>query len=409
MKKIALMIAIAMIFACFVVPAMASELNTSGQYRALAIYEDPGTGEEAQYFRQRFRAQFKWLVNDNVSATLRGDFDEMTWGDAYRPQTGNDTLMVDYAFVTVKSNIFTFNVGQQAGGWAHGTLWSDQFQGIMADVDLKPVGLRFLYSKKSEGGLSTDVVTDDGMNDDDDIYGAGIDYKAGAYDIGFSWARLDQNSNALDNTIDGYSLYTTVSFGKAVLKAEITMFDGDNGATTDYAGTQGFVSFDSPITEAFKAGIAGLYAKDVDAGEVQVTNIADDGGFNLIDFAGHLGSDRGYYCGYRGYGANGDPIYTGTTTDIFDLSGNGKGALGLVANAQYQATKEIVLYAKLAYAEPKENDILESRFYALGNLDYLWMPGVVVSGGVAYIDSDYSDNRSADPIVEGLFRLGVNF
>lgn len=409
MKKLALVIAIAMISACFVVPAMASELKTSGSYRALAIHEDPGTGEEAQYFRQRFRAQFKWLVNDNVSATLRGDFDEMTWGDAYRPQTGTDTLMVDYAFVTVKSGIFTFNVGQQAGGWAHGTLWSDQFQGIMADVDLKPVGLRFLYSKESEGGATTDVTTDDGVNDDDDVYGAGIDYKAGAYDVGFSWARLDQSALAVDNTIDGYSIYTTVPFGKAVLKAEITAFSGDNGATRDYAGTQGFVSFDSPITEAFSAGILGLYAEDVDSDEVQVTNIVDDAAFNPIDFAGALGYDRGTYSGYRGYGANGNATFSGATTDIFDLSGNGKGALGLVANATFKATKELTLFAKLAYAEPNKNDILESRFYALGNFDYVWMPGVVVSGGVAYVDSDYSDSRNDDPIVEGLFRLGVNF
>jgi hypothetical protein len=409
MKKLALVIAIAMISACFVVPAMASELKTSGQYRALAIYEDPGTGEEAQYFRQRFRAQFKWLVNDNVSATLRGDFAEMTWGDYYRPNQGVDTLMVDYAFVTVKSNIFTFNVGQQAGSWAHGTLWSDQFQGIMADVDLKPVGLRFLYEKRSEGGVSTDVTTDDGNNDDDDIYGAGIDYKAGAFDTGLSWARLDQSSNGLDNTIDGYSLYVTVPFGKAVLKAEITMFDGDDGATTDYKGTQAFVSFDSPITEAFKAGIMGLWADDVDDDEVQVTNIADDAGFNPIDFAGHLGYDRGVYSGYRGYAANGNPIFTGASTDIFDISGAGKGVLGVVANAQFMATKELILYAKLAYAEPNDDDTLESRFFALGNVDYMWMPGVVVSAGVAYIDSDYSDSRNDDPVVEGLFRLGVNF
>ncbi|WP_300462432.1 porin [Desulfobacula sp.] len=400
MKPLRFVFAIMVIAAAAVLPAAAADFSAGGSYRALAISEDPGGNTPtSHYFDQRLRLALKWDINDNVKAQLRGDFAEFTWGDDYRPDQGSDTLMVDRAFVTIKQGPLTLKVGQQAGEWGLGTLWSDQFQGIQADIALSPFTLKLLYSKESEGGVTGDTITDNNPNDDDDIYGASVLYATDAFSGGLSYAMLKSRSDsaglARDFTTNGYAAHIIAPMGSNMtVSAEGAVFSGDDGAATDYKGTQFHAALDVALTETIKGGVTVLWADGVDAKETQITSIQDDGVFAALDFAGALGADNGNY---------------GNNTGIFDVSGNGKGALGIVGDIQFAATEELTFYAKLGYAEPNDNDNLDSNLYAIGNVDYAWMPAVMLSGGVGYVVPDYADNTNDDPVVEFIFRLGVSF
>lgn len=401
MKKLALVIAMLVIAAFYVTPVTASDFSAGGAYRALAIYEDPGRGgEETQILRQRFRLAFNWAVNDNVSAQLRGDFAEMTWGDGYRPEQGSDTLMIDRAFVNIKQSWLNLTVGQQAGAWGLGTLWSDQFQGVQADLIFNPVTVQLLYVKNSEGGLDGNAGTDDDGNDDTDTYGVGIVYGSEAISGGLQWATRLQDSVAgmpTDDERSGIALYLTGKAGPVALSGELVFFDGDVGNTNmDYAGTQFHVAADMSFSEAFGGGLTFVWADGVDDDEVQLTAIADDAAFNPLDYSGALGWDRGLY---------------GGSCSLFDVSGEGKGVIGIILDAQFAVSESLVLYGKLGYAEPSDDALtLDSNFYALANFDWTWMPAVTISGGVGYVDSDYNLNViDDDPVLEFLFRLGVSF
>ncbi len=393
MKKLTLVLAILLIAAIYVTPAMASDFSAGGTYRAEAVINDPGAGEDQQYFDQRMRVAFKWSVNDNVSAQLRGDFAEFQWGDGYRPEQGTDTLMIDRAFVTIKQGMATLTVGQQYGMFGlEGTLWGDQFQGIQAALDFSPVTLTLVYVKESEGGALGNTLTDDNANDDTDTYGVNIGYATDAFSGGLSYATTQ--NGATNSDLSGLGLYGSIPMGMFTINGELNTFFGDNGAGTDFAGTEMWLALDAKISDALQAGVTLLWADDVDANEIQAVTVVDDANFVVFDFDGALGYN------------NGNPY----SCDIFDPSGNGNGVMGIIADAKFAATESLTLFAKLGYVEPNEDDlVLDSALLALANFDYAWMPAVTFSGGISYVDPDYKVNINDDAEITYTLQLGVSF
>jgi len=417
MKKLALVLAIALIAAFYVTPVIASDFSAGGTYRFEAVSKDPGDGEKSEYFDQRMRVAFNWKVNDNVSAQIRTDISEAAWGDGYRPEQGTDTLMVDRAWVKINQGPLTLTVGQQYGMFGlEGTLWGDQFQGIQAAIDLKPVTLTLVYVKESEGGLDTDVdvtvsyddegdvddvdvdlsgggnaLTDDSFNDDTDTYGVSLGYANDAFSGGLSYATT--RDEAANSDKSGVSLHVSIPVANFTISGEGNMYFGDDGAGEDYAGTQFWVALDGKFSDAWKGGVTAIWADDVDADESQLTAITDDANFVMLDWAGALG-----------YNNSPNP-----SCDIFDIADAHKGVMGVVGDLQFAASEALTLYAKLGYAEPNESDNLDSKIYALANFDYAWMPAVTFSGGVAYIAPEYDDDTNDDALVTLTFQLGVSF
>ena len=423
MKKLALVLAIALIAAFYVTPVIASDFSAGGTYRFEAVSKDPGDGEKSEYFDQRMRVAFNWKVNDNVSAQIRTDISEAAWGDGYRPEQGTDTLMVDRAWVKINQGPLTLTVGQQYGMFGlEGTLWGDQFQGIQAAIDLKPVTLTLVYVKESEGGLDKTIdkillerdddgtitgidaddiddvlsgggnaLTDDGANDDTDTYGVSLGYANDAFSGGLSYATT--RDEAANSDKSGVSLHVSIPVANFTISGEGNMYFGDDGAGEDYAGTQFWVALDGKFSDAWKGGVTAIWADDVDADESQLTAITDDANFVMLDWAGALGY-------------NNSPT---PSCDIFDIAGGGNGVMGVVGDLQFSASDALTLYAKLGYAEPNASANLESQIYALANFDYAWMPAVTFSGGVAYFAPEYEDDTNDDALVTLTFQLGVSF
>ncbi|MBC2703854.1 porin [Desulfobacula sp.] len=392
MKKLALVLAIALIAAFYVTPVIASDFSAGGTYRFEAVSKDPGEAEKSDYFDQRMRVAFNWKVNDNVSAQIRTDISEAAWGDGYRPEQGTDTLMVDRAWVKINQGPLTLTVGQQYGMFGlEGTLWGDQFQGIQAAVDLKPFTLTLVYVKESEGGTDGNVLTDDGANDDTDTYGVSVGYAGDAFSGGLSFATTVNGAD--DTDLSGLGLHFSIPVANFAINGEANTYFGDDGAGADYAGTQFWVALDGKFSDSWSGGVTAIWADDVDAGDTQVTNIVDDANFVMLDWAGALG-----------YNNSPNP-----SCDIFDVSGNGKGVMGVVGDIKFAASDALTLYAKLGYAEPNESDNLDSKIYALANFDYAWMPAVTFSGGVGYIVPDYNSDANDDALLTLTVQLGVSF
>ncbi len=391
MKKAILIFAVLIAMAA---PAAASDFTVGGQARYEAVDYDPGQGENSQYFDQRYRVAFTWKVNDNVTTQLRADFAEFVWGDSYRPDPGSsDTIMVDRAWVKINQGPLTLTVGQQGGELGHGLIWSDQFQGIIANLDFAPFGLSLVYSKEDEGAANTDEA---GANDDTDIYGVNLTFANDIFSGGLIYVMNDMGtSNAGEQK--GYGAYFTAPIANFTLKGAIAAFGGDNNAGTDYEGTQLFITADTRVNDALKVGLTLIWADDVDSNDAQITAIQDDAVFNPIDFGGAM-SGNNYQSG----------VFV-TNNSVFEPEDN-NGVKGIVGSAQYAVNEALTFWATLAYLEPNDSDgALDSMMIAIANFDWIWVPSVTVSAGIGYQSPEYDDNTNDDAAIMTTMQLTVAF
>lgn len=409
MKKLALVVAISMI-ALFSAPAFAADFDLGCSYRLTMTDYDPGhiTGANAvdnQNFQQRFRLPFTFTVNDNITGFIRTDWtEEAYWG------TGNlggstDTIYVDYAWVKISQPMFDLIVGMQEvllGNWS--AFDSDQ-EGITAVIKLDPITVTLAYGKLSENGSKQDV----GATDDSDSYGAELKYAGEGFTIGALYAKAVNDAAGTNTDLVGYGVFGSLTMDNINVKAEIDFFDGNQTATVDYGGMNAWIDASMAVSDALTIGAAFYYGEgNNSATETQVSSVAASGGsFKVIDFRGALAYDEGCY-----------NWNTTTLQDCFDLSAAGGNAgvatndSGLVmfkAYADFKVGDAVTLHGALAYAEPDENVALNSKTYAIGSVDYAWIPNVTLSAGAAWIGPDYTGTTNDDPQVMLLGRLGVNF
>jgi hypothetical protein len=148
MKRITVLATALGLCLVLVAPAMALDLDFSGQYRTRGYYIDKadmgrntaGTAIDSSYMDMRFRLQSIFKVNENISVTTRFDaLDNKKWGDkwpgyksAYALQSGiedknpDNQANVDFdrAYATVKTPIGGFLFGRMKdNSW--GTSFSD--------------------------------------------------------------------------------------------------------------------------------------------------------------------------------------------------------------------------------------------------------------------------------------------
>ena len=88
MKKWLLVSVMASLALVLTVPALAVDVEFSGEYRIRGFYndnptlQDDGEDDSAAWLDHRFRLETKFKANDNVSLTTRLDvFDEQPFGD----------------------------------------------------------------------------------------------------------------------------------------------------------------------------------------------------------------------------------------------------------------------------------------------------------------------------------------
>lgn len=394
MKKLALILAIAMIAAFTAAPAFA-ELNIGGSYRVTADSLDTGAADNQNFFQQRFRLPFTWTVNDNITGFLRTDWSENAyWGSGNMGNT--DNIWVDYAWVKISQPMFDLTVGMQEvllGNWS--AFDSDQ-EGFTLGLNFSPVTVTLAYGKVSEAGSKADG----GIYGDTDTYGAELKYATDAFTIGALYAQAINNIAGADTDLKGYGVFFNTSFGAVAVKGEIDLYSGEASTTNDYEGLNAFADAKFTASEQVSLGLAIYYADgNNSATKNQVSSVSGTGGsFTTFDYMGALAYDEGCY-------------NWGTTLmqDGFDLSGADSGIIALKGYASFKASDAVTLHGVLGYATPEQNVTLDSKTYAIGSIDYAWMPNVTVSFGAAYIAPDYSDTTNDDPLVQYLARLGVNF
>lgn len=399
MKKLALVLAIAMI-AAFSVPAFAGEFTLNGTYRLTAASTDTGiTGTDADKyanFQQRFRLPFSWKVNDNVTAFMRTDWTEQggttgAWGAGNALGSGS-SMQIDYAWVKINQPMWDVTVGAQEvllGNWS--LLDIDQ-EGFTFNFKLNPVVITLAYGKLSEDANKNDELD----NEDADSYAAQVKYVGSGFEVGAMYAMALDREVAFDDKKIGYGLFANATWGAVSLKAELDFFDGDCSPTVEYEGTNLWADLSFKASDALTVGIAGYYAKGNDsASKTQLSSVSSTGFSYQIfdyDFNSALMIDE----------------FPQLTADNFDMATDA-GIQAIKGYVRFKATPEVTLFGMLAYATPEENVPLDSKTYAVGSVDYAFMPNVVLSAGAAWIDKDYNDATVDDAAFQYIARLGVSF
>ena len=410
MKKLALVLAIAII-ATFSAPAFAEHLVT-GIYHLVAVSEDNGFNEAAgtdkdTFFFQRFRVPYTWKVNDNVSANLRLDFAEGTWGlsttDSVwsRPDdtvSNTNELQVDRAHVIIKKDFYTVTVGQQFGGSGNYIITDHNFFGFDAKFDVKPVIIGLAYGKLDENGDRRD----DSTRQDDNFYQATLTYKADTWSIGGAYAQTNDNDVATNNKLQGYGIFANAKVAGVNLVGEVDFFGGDQDATVKYDGMNVFMDASMPLSEMFTAGLSFVYGEgNTSATKTQVTTVHSAGAaFSVFDYGGKLKLE--------GLGSTG---YFDGAQNVFELASEA-GSLGFMGRLDVTITKEVQAYFRLGYAEVDESSVttLDSKTFAIGNIDWNCIPNVWLSFGAGYVKPDYDNSASNDDAnVELVTQLAVTF
>ena len=128
MKKWLLATLMASLAVMLTIPALAVDVDFSGQYRIRAFYNDnptlqkDGDSKSASWLDHRFRLGTKFKINDNLSISTRMDvFDELPFGekdilyDGYEENRGKD-IEVDGVYLSALTPVGLFKAGRIPGG-----------------------------------------------------------------------------------------------------------------------------------------------------------------------------------------------------------------------------------------------------------------------------------------------------
>lgn len=236
LSVIAVAIAAVMLFA---IPAMAVDLDLSGEYRARGFYNDntdldDAPGASNAWMDMRFRLQGVFQVNDTLKVTTRIDaVDNNDWGN----ESGAVTF--DRAYLTANFDMFDLHVGRMAGG-TYGTTFLDtegDADRIKLVKKMDPYTLMFIYQKSTEGDKDLTLATAQADADKDVYYGS-VQYKAEEIDTGILVYHVNDTtpSATLSRKYMVFNPYLRGTFGPVRVEAEIGHKTGDyedNDTTAD--------------------------------------------------------------------------------------------------------------------------------------------------------------------------------
>ena len=133
MKKWLLATLMASLAVMLTMPALAVDVEFSGEYRIRAFYNDnptqqkDGDSKSASWLDHRFRLGSKFKLTDNLSVATRVDvLDELPFGekhllyDGYEENTGKD-IEVDGLYLSALTSVGLFKAGRIPGGSSFGT------------------------------------------------------------------------------------------------------------------------------------------------------------------------------------------------------------------------------------------------------------------------------------------------
>jgi hypothetical protein len=407
MKKLLIVVLAAFFVAGLVDTGFAEDrLKVSGSYRARWDIRDntsdfsDAADDEANSVNQRFRTQFDIAVAEGISARLRTDFTDGTWGHNFttarggnRPDRGTSAAIdIDRAYARWSTELFNLIVGLDYLSFGAKPIGIDQ-QTTGVKVRLKlPVEIDLVYQMIDESGSTND----EGTNGDVNFFGAQAAFKSGAWNAAVFAAGITDDGPGDDSPIlIGASGGT--SFGPVALTGQLETYFGEVGAA-DIMGTQLWVEAKYNILPNAHVGIEGLFAMGTDdSSEVQYTGLSDWGSWDP--------TDRGTLQGYTHFSdINGIRNVTGgsgTMNPVFDPSGNSAGVLGVNIFGEYAIMDPLKVGANFSYLVPQEDGVttLDSAFSLGLGINYKWMTNTtlnlgynLVSADVEGIDTDVSQH-----------------
>lgn len=214
MKKCLWVIVMASLALALSLPALAVDVDFSGEYRIRGFYndnptlQDDGDKDSAAWLDHRFRLETKFKANENVSLTTRLDvFDEQPFGeedvffDNFEQDDSQD-IDVDAVYLTVLSPIGLFKAGRIPGGSTFGTSLGNtgvDYAFDRIEYFAKSGNLIFgaLYEKLAEDNVLGDV---DNEGDCDSYYLLGV-YHTDTLEAGlaFRYQDADEVADLVDN------------------------------------------------------------------------------------------------------------------------------------------------------------------------------------------------------------------
>lgn len=214
MKKLLMVCVMASLALVVAMPALAVDVDFSGEYRIRGFYndnptlQDDGDKDSASWLDHRFRLKTKFKLNDNLSVTTRLDaFDDQPFGDELilfdgdGEDDGND-IDVDEIYMTVLTPVGLFKAGRIAGGSSFGTdlgNTGEDFGFDRLEYFAKSGDLIFgaIYEKLVEDN-TLDAVDNEG--DCDTYYLVGV-YKKENLEagMGFRFQDVDEVSDLVDH------------------------------------------------------------------------------------------------------------------------------------------------------------------------------------------------------------------
>jgi hypothetical protein len=399
-------IALAIIFAVGFAAdmAFAGDFSVSGTMRVRAWDKDnwdfnDTLDDEAEYWDQRLRTAFTFTAAEGISAHLRTDWSEYTWGDSTwtgsRPSSDSE-LQVDRAYLQIVQEGYKIKAGQLYASLGNTIAYDNNQPGILADIGYKmPVTITLGFLKEDEGSTTS-------SDDDVDHLLGNVAFASGAFSLNI-FAVLQDADSGDEPTLFGIQGKTSI--GRIALNAEIDTFGGDDGAGRDYVGTQAYINAEMKFGDQFTGGLDVVYAAGTDdpAGEQQLTHINGVFGDWCIMDRGPFQADLAYYDEMNPAGS----IY-----DANGVPGAGGGAMGLGFYADFSAMENVMLQASVLYTIIDEDSFYGIDTVSTINLgvDWKFAPNTSLAGqfNTTSVDAD-SGLPFDDSTTTAVARLQVKF
>jgi len=395
---------VALILALAVGTAYAADetFKVGGEYR-MEMYNlddedyNSDVDDNKQYVDQRFRVQADFMPADGVKAVWRADFAETTWGQklddagdwnggiGYRPYAGNDTIMVDKAYVDLTKEMINVKAGLWGtAGLGMGLTTDDQGPQIWVIANFEPVVVQGFWRKESEGtALTDDAKQENDLDGDTDTWGAEVKFAAEAFSAGLLYA--SQPNKATDAVKNVIGAFGSMTFGKINLWGEIDSYSGDDGGDVDYVGMNVTLEAGMAVTEQLGITLNLQYAPGTDADdEEQITYLTDD--------AAYLPFEQGPFAWIWGPGL--DPHMVDYNT----------GALSFSVRAEYAVMDNLNLMGLIAYMTPSEEDpdgddnYIDSVTQFTAGATYTFLPKTSFSLQYTTVSRSVTGDYADDPL-----------
>ena len=415
MKKVL----IALVVLLFAVSVYAeSRLDLSGQYRLRGFsqenmggdFNDSTKADEKNYFDQRFRVASTIKVAEGITAHLRLDFAEETWGTTRTNSTDGD-IDQDRAYVQIDKEMYNLKVGRQYFGLGNSMAFDMNSVGVNLTVKT-PLAVTAGYIKESEGSDKSDdtnvgLVYDNGTpytadTEDANVYFANLGYSNEMANMNLFYAYQDNGKGTgieeLNQSLIG--LQADGQVGVLGFNAEYNYLTGENDTTKkDYVGSQFYGDVFGNLG-MLKVGTEVVYAAGTDEPDETQISMLSASADDLWDVFLPLGGFADTDIMDMAFGYNG----------VFELATNA-GSMGVAPYVSISPMDKLTLSANVGYFEPEEDSVtdLNSATVAVARADYKLYKNVGLKAQYGYVSPDMDNGANDDP-AQGFFgKIYVNF